>query len=390
MNDFLDHWQLILVPVFFALGWMAARIDMRQVVLESRALPRSYFTGLNFLLNEQPDRAIDSFLEVARVDSQTVELHFALGNLFRRRGETERAIRMHQNLLDLPDVEEKHRLHAMIELGQDFLRAGLLDRAEDIFNRLQDTPQATEAKRYLLEIYQLGKEWQKAIDLARELPEIASPKEVAEYYCELAAGDIMRSRSDAAREHLAAALRENRNCVRANVLLGDLLAQEGQTEAAIATWQRVEQQDPDYLSLLAHRLLEAYRKLDRRAEGVALLRGYLEHYPSLDLIEVVYQLVLECEGMEAAYRLVQAELQRHPSLVGLEKLMSARLPLATPDSQGDLELARTIIQNYTRRLSRYRCNHCGFKARQYYWRCPACGDWESTPPRRNEEFDQNL
>lgn len=390
MNDFLDHWQLILVPVFFALGWIAARIDMRQVVQESRALPRSYFTGLNFLLNEQPDRAIDSFLEVARVDSQTVELHFALGNLFRRRGETERAIRMHQNLLDLPDVEEKHRLHAMIELGQDFLRAGLLDRAEDIFNRLQDTPQATEAKRYLLEIYQLGKEWQKAIDLARELPEIASPKEVAEYYCELAAGDIMRSRSDAAREHLAAALRENRNCVRANVLLGDLLAQEGQTEAAIATWQRVEQQDPDYLSLLAHRLLEAYRKLDRRAEGVALLRGYLEHYPSLDLIEVVYQLVLECEGMEAAYRLVQAELQRHPSLVGLEKLMSARLPLATPDSQGDLELARTIIQNYTRRLSRYRCNHCGFKARQYYWRCPACGDWESTPPRRNEEFDQNL
>ena len=390
MNDFLDHWQLILVPVFFALGWMAARIDMRQVVQESRALPRSYFTGLNFLLNEQPDRAIDSFLEVARVDSQTVELHFALGNLFRRRGETERAIRMHQNLLDLPEVEEKHRLHAMIELGQDFLRAGLLDRAEEIFNRLQDTPQATEAKRYLLEIYQLGKEWQKAIDLARELPEIASPKEVAEYYCELAAGDIMRSRSDAAREHLAAALRENRNCVRANVLLGDLLAQEGQTEAAIATWQRVEQQDPDYLSLLAHRLLEAYRKLDRRAEGVALLRGYLEHYPSLDLIEVVYQLVLECEGTEAAYRLVQAELQRHPSLVGLEKLMSARLPLATPDSQGDLELARTIIQNYTRRLSRYRCNHCGFKARQYYWRCPACGDWESTPPRRNEEFDQNL
>ncbi len=390
MNDFLDHWQLILVPVFFALGWLAARIDMRQVVQESRALPRSYFTGLTFLLNEQPDRAIDSFLEVARVESQTVELHFALGNLYRRRGETERAIRMHQNLLDLPDVEEKHRLHAMIELGQDFLRAGLLDRAEEIFNRLQDTPQATEAKRYLLEIYQLGKEWQKAIDLARELPEIASPKEVAEYYCELAAGDIMRSRSDAAREHLAAALRENRNCVRANVLLGDLLAQEGQTEAAIATWQRVEQQDPDYLSLLAHRLLEAYRKLDRRAEGVALLRGYLEHYPSLDLIEVVYQLVLECEGTEAAYRLVQAELQRHPSLVGLEKLMSARLPLATPDSQGDLELARTIIQNYTRRLSRYRCNHCGFKARQYYWRCPACGDWESTPPRRNEEFDQNL
>ena len=388
--NFDSIWFLMGLPAAFALGWLASRLDLRQLRTENRSAPKAYFKGLNHLLNEQQDQAIDAFIEAVQKDPETSELHFALGNLFRRRGETERAIRMHQNLLDLPDVEEKHRLHAMIELGQDFLRAGLLDRAEEIFNRLQDTPQATEAKRYLLEIYQLGKEWQKAIDLARELPEIASPKEVAEYYCELAAGDIMRSRSDAAREHLAAALRENRNCVRANVLLGDLLAQEGQTEAAIATWQRVEQQDPDYLSLLAHRLLEAYRKLDRRAEGVALLRGYLEHYPSLDLIEVVYQLVLECEGTEAAYRLVQAELQRHPSLVGLEKLMSARLPLATPDSQGDLELARTIIQNYTRRLSRYRCNHCGFKARQYYWRCPACGDWESTPPRRNEEFDQNL
>ncbi|WP_415035248.1 lipopolysaccharide assembly protein LapB [Azonexus sp.] len=390
MNDLLEHWQLILVPVFFALGWLAARIDMRQVVHESRALPRSYFAGLNFLLNEQPDRAIDSFLEVARVDSQTVELHFALGNLFRRRGETERAIRMHQNLLDLPDVEEKHRLHAMVELGQDFLKAGLLDRAEEIFNQLQGSSQAGEAKRYLLEIYQLGKEWQKAIDLAREMPEIATPQEVAEYYCELAASEIMRSQGELARSHLTAALQENRKCVRANVLLGDVQAQEGQTESAIATWQRVEQQDPAYLSLLAQRLMTAYRKLDRRAEGVALLRGYLEHYPSLDLIEVVYQLVLESEGSEAAYRLVQAELQRNPGLVGLEKLLSARLPLASPESQGDLELARSIIQNYTRRLSRYRCTHCGFKARQYYWRCPACGDWESTPPRRNEEFDQDL
>lgn len=390
MNDIFEYWQLLLVPVFFAVGWMAARIDMRQVVHESRALPRSYFTGLNFLLNEQPDKAIDSFLEVAKVDSQTVELHFALGNLFRRRGETERAIRMHQNLLGLPDIEEKHRLQAMVELGQDFLKAGLLDRAEEIFNKLVGTARDADAKRSLLEIYQVGKEWQKAIEIARELPDLASHKEIAEYYCELAAGEIMRSRSDSARAYLDVAMQENRKCVRASMLLGDLLAQEGRTEEAIAVWQGIEQQDPAYLSLVAQRLLDAYLKLSRRDEGIALLSGYLEHYPLLDLLDVVYQLVLEGQGNEAAYRLVRAELQRNPTLLGLEKLMSARLPLASPEVRGDVELAKSIIQGYTRRLSRYRCNNCGFKARQFYWRCPACGGWETNPPRRGEEFDQSL
>ncbi|WP_028995304.1 lipopolysaccharide assembly protein LapB [Azonexus hydrophilus] len=390
MNDIFEYWQLLLVPVFFAVGWMAARIDMRQVVHESRALPRSYFTGLNFLLNEQPDKAIDSFLEVAKVDSQTVELHFALGNLFRRRGETERAIRMHQNLLGLPDIEEKHRLQAMVELGQDFLKAGLLDRAEEIFNKLVGTARDADAKRSLLEIYQVGKEWQKAIEIARELPDLASHKEIAEYYCELAAGEIMRSRSDSARAYLDVAMQENRKCVRASMLLGDLLAQEGRTEEAIAVWQGIEQQDPAYLSLVAQRLLDAYLRLSRRDEGIALLSGYLEHYPSLDLLDVVYQLVLEGQGNEAAYRLVRAELQRNPTLLGLEKLMSARLPLASPEVRGDVELAKSIIQGYTRRLSRYRCNNCGFKARQFYWRCPACGGWETNPPRRGEEFDQSL
>ena len=390
MNDLFEHWQLLLIPVFFAMGWLAARVDMRQVVRESRALPRSYFKGLNFLLNEQPDKAIDSFLEVARVDSQTVELHFALGNLFRRRGETDRAIRMHQNLLALPDVEEKHRLLAMLELGQDFLKAGLLDRAEDIFNKLIGTARESDAKRALLEIYQVGKEWQKAIDIARELPEVASHKEIAEYYCELAAGEIMRSRPDSARQYLDIAMQENRKCVRASILLGDLLSQEGKPEEAILVWQGIEQQDTAYLSLVAQRLLETYRKLSRLPEGVALLTGYLEHYPSLDLLDVVYQLVLESQGNEAAYRMVRAELQRNPSLLGLEKLMSARLPLASPEVRGDIDLAKTIIQGYTRRLSRYRCNNCGFKARQFYWRCPACGGWETNPPRRSEEFDQSL
>ena len=390
MNELIEYWQLLLIPVFFGLGWAAARVDMRQVVHESRALPRSYFQGLNFLLNEQPDKAIDSFLEVAKVDSQTVELHFALGNLFRRRGETERAIRMHQNLIDLPEVEERIRLQALSELGQDYLKAGLLDRAEEMFNKLLGTALEEEAKRNLLEIYQLEKEWLKAVTIARELPDVASHREIAEYYCELAASEIMRSRPDEARQYLDGAMQENRKCVRASLLQGDLLLQEGKPQAAIEAWQRIEQQDPAYLALVAQRLLEAYRKQERLAEGIALLSGYLERYPSLDLLEVVYQLVLESEGTEAAYRLVRGELQRNPTLLGLEKLMSARLPLVSPEVRPDVELAKTIIQGYTKRLSRYRCDNCGFKARQFYWRCPACGGWETYPPRRSEEFDQSL
>ncbi len=364
MSDIFDYWQFLLIPIFFGLGWAAARVDMRQVVHESRALPRSYFQGLNFLLNEQPDKAIDSFLEVAKVDSQTVELHFALGNLFRRRGETERAIRMHQNLIDLPDLDEKVRLQALMELGQDYLKAGLLDRAEEIFNKLLGTGFEEDAKRNLLEIYQVEKEWLKAVEIARELPDVASHREIAEYYCELAANEIMRSRPNTAREYLEIAAQENRKCVRASLLQGDLLLQEGALSEAIAAWQKIEQQDPAYLALVAQRLLETYRKLGRPSEGVALLSGYLERYPSLDLLDVVYQLVLETEGVETAYRLVRAELQRNPTLLGLEKLMGARLPLVAPEVRPDVEMARTIIQGYTKRLSRYRCDNCGFKARQ--------------------------
>src|SRR5690349_22190837 len=124
-----EYWWLLGLPLFFGLGWMAARVDIRQIVTESRALPRSYFKGLNFLLNEQPDKAIEAFIEVVKVDPETVELHFALGSLFRRRGETERAIRMHKNLLERSDLGEEQRLHAMVELGEDYLKAGLLDRA---------------------------------------------------------------------------------------------------------------------------------------------------------------------------------------------------------------------------------------------------------------------
>ncbi len=383
----LEYWQLLFFPLFFALGWAAARIDIRHLVKESRALPRSYFQGLNFLLNEQPDRAIEAFVEAVRVDPQTVELHFALGSLFRRRGETERAIRMHQSLIERDDLPQDLKLQALSELGQDYLKAGLLDRAEEIFDKLRESPRAEDAKRNLLEIYQLEKDWEKAIAIAAELPDVASQKEIAEYYCELAAAEMIRSRPGAASGHLKSALDRNRKCVRASLLQGDIAAQQDNLAEAIACWQRIEQQDPPYLALVAKRLLEAFRKLERRDEGLLLLRGYLERYPSLDLLDVVFQLVLECEGPEAAYVLVRDELKRNPTLLGFDKLIEARSLVTPPESRADLDLAKGIVQGYTRRLARYRCDNCGFKARQFYWRCPACGGWETYSPKRTEEFD---
>jgi lipopolysaccharide biosynthesis regulator YciM len=383
----LEYWQLLFFPLFFGLGWAAARIDIRHLVRESRALPRSYFRGLNFLLNEQPDRAIEAFVEAVRVDPETVELHFTLGSLFRRRGETERAIRMHQSLIERDDLPQELKLQALSELGQDYLKAGLLDRAEEIFDKLRDSPRAEDAKRNLLEIYQLEKDWDRAIAIAAELPDFASQKEIAEYHCELAAAEMIRARPDAAAERLKSALERNRKCVRASLLQGDIDAQQGRLEEAIACWQRIEQQDPVYLALVAKRLLDAFRRLARCDEGLLLLRGYLERYPSLDLLDVVFQLILEAEGPEVAYSLVRDELKRNPTLLGLDKLIEARLLISPPQFRPDLDLAKGIVQAYTRRLARYRCDNCGFKARQFYWRCPACGGWETYSPKRSEEFD---
>lgn len=382
-----EYWQLLLFPLFFGLGWAAARIDIKHLVKESRALPRSYFQGLNFLLNEQPDKAIESFIEVVKVDPQTVELHFALGSLFRRRGETERAIRMHQNLIDRVDLASELKLQALSELGQDYLKAGLLDRAEEMFTKLRGTSRDEEAKRNLLEIYQLEKDWQKAIAIAKEMPDYATQKEIANYYCELAAAEMINSRPETARNYLDSALSLHRNCVRASLLQGDLWEQEGNPAAAIEAWKRIESQNPAYLALVAQKILNAYLKLERRDEGLQLLRGYLASYPSLDLLETVFRLVLAGEGAEVAYRLVRDELRRNPTLLGLDKLLEAQLLGAPPERRQDLELVRNLVHNHTRRLARYRCDNCGFKARQFYWRCPACGGWETYPPKRSEEFD---
>ena len=245
----IEYWWLLALPLFFALGWLAARIDIKHLLSESRALPTSYFKGLNFLLNEQPDKAIEAFIEVVKVEPQTIELHFALGSLFRRRGEVERAIRMHQNLVERADLPQQQKLDALYELAQDYLKAGLLDRAEELFAKLKGTSHAEAALKYLLEIYEQEKDWQKAVDTAQHLEVVTGQshqKEIANFYCEMASKEIMDSRPEAARPHLAQALSHHRLCVRANMLLGDLEIALEHFDAAIEAWKRIETQNPAY------------------------------------------------------------------------------------------------------------------------------------------------
>jgi lipopolysaccharide biosynthesis regulator YciM len=390
-----EYWWLLGFPIFFGLGWLAARVDIRHLVRDSRALPNSYFKGLNFLLNEQPDKAIEAFIEVVKVDPETVELHFALGSLFRRRGEYDRAIRMHQHLLERADLGVEQRSAALFELGQDYLKAGILDRAEDVFQKLSDGAQtgaqAGESRRYLLEIYQQEKDWDKATAMAQRLEKETGEsraKELAHFLCERAVVDVTHSRPDSARRHLESALEANRKSVRASLQLGDLEKGFGSLDLAIEHWKRIESQNPAYLALAAQRLLEAYREKGKLEEGLTLLAGYLERYPSLDLLDAVFQTTLESKGPEAAYKLVRDELRRNPTLLGLDRLLEAQIVGAEkPERRHDLELVRSLVHSHTRRLARYRCESCGFKARQFHWVCPACGGWETYPPRRSEEFD---
>ena len=389
----IELWWLLVLPVFFGLGWIAARIDIKHLLKESRVLPRSYFKGLNFLLNEQPDQAIEAFIEAARVDPETIELHFALGNLFRRRGETDRAIRVHQNLIERDSLSAAQRLHALSELGQDYLKAGLLDRAEDIFLKLRGTDRNEEALKSLLEIYQQEKDWAKAIDIAEAIPNHSDhiwQKEIAEFRCEMAANEMLHDRHDEARHLLDEALAANRKCVRATLLQGDLAAKLGAGEAAINHWKAIEQQNPVYLALAAEKLMAVHIQLGRMEQGIQLLRGWLERHPSLDLLDAVFRAELENDGAEAAYALVRDELRRNPTLLGLDKLLEAQILVVPPERRADLELIKNLIHNHTRRVARYRCDACGFKARQFYWRCPGCGGWETYPPKRTEEFDITL
>lgn len=384
-----EPWHLLVLPIVFAIGWFARGYEARARGRDQGTAPQSMFRGLNLLLNEQADKAIDAFIEVVRLDPETIELHYALGNLFRRRGEVDRAVRIHTHLLNRADLPARERANALAELAQDYLKGGLLDRAEQSFTSLlEDTRHRLPALRALLRIYQMEREWLKAIDTARRLEREGGEVhhvDIAHFYCELADAALAHDALDDAQQYLDGALVADRRSLRATLLAGDLAARRGDGAGAVKHWLQLGALAPEYLTLVADRLSLAMDALGRRDEALNLLRRSLLDAPSVDMLEVVYKRVADWEGAAPAEALLRDELKRHPSLLGFEKLLALRSAAVKGDPE--LDLLRNLLHAQTRKLARYRCSKCGFRAREFHWQCPGCTSWDSYPPRRVEELD---
>lgn len=374
----------LLLPAAAASGWFAARLEYRRQQRQNFDLPAAYFKGLNFLLNEQPDKAIEIFIKVLEVNSETVETHLALGNLFRRRGEVERAIRIHQNLIARPTLDREQRSHALLELGQDYLKAGLLDRAENLFLELSEISAHSEpALKLLLHIYQQEKEWEKAIPVARKLGRVSGRKMddvIAHYYCELAEQDLIRHNTSAAREHLRQALHTDPNCVRASILLGDLEAEEGRLREAIRAWRRVEEQDAHYLGEVAGRIADAYRRLGDEQGLYDYFHTALHRHGGVALALTFASVIRDRDGVDAAEKFVIDWLRRRPNVHGLHALIDLNLMEAVGSARDDLLLLKGIIESLRAEHLGYACTQCGFKGRTLHWLCPSCHGWNTVKP----------
>jgi lipopolysaccharide assembly protein B len=398
MEDF-EFWWLLALPLFFGFGWAAARVDARHQIRASSRLPDSYFAGLNFLLNEQHDKAIDAFVDVVKLEPETLDLHFALGSLFRRRGESDRAIRVHQNLVGRNDLEPAQRDHALYELGQDFLRAGLLDRAEDAFSRLEGSSYGVAALRNQLSIAQMVRDWTLAIELAQRLQRDAGTEQrhlIAHFHCELAqqalTGGSPETRHEVARREIDAALAAEPDHPRPWLVRGEAAFVEGEYDDAIDAWRQVLRLSPAHLAVIGERWLQAHERLECGDEGLQVLEQVQRDHGSIDAVRAIARFRARRDGPQASVEWLQAELARAPSLLGLEQLLELRRAAGADAGTGsglstDAELTTTLIMRQAARLSRFVCSHCGFKAKQFYWQCPGCNDWDSYPPKRTEELE---
>ncbi|MBY0345350.1 MAG: lipopolysaccharide assembly protein LapB, partial [Neisseriaceae bacterium] len=255
-------WWLGLLPIFFGLGWLAARVDMNSVLKQAASVPTVFFKALDALVDNQTDMATRSLAEMAR-QTNDADLQLTLGKLYRQRGENDLAIRLHQKMLDMPDLIGQKRDAALFELAQDFHKLGLVDRAESLLLTLQESHVSLFAKRLLLSIYQQDRNWRKAIEMASALRDDAHhfSHEVAQFYCELAQAAFYHTDYQEAKLLIKEAFLYNRRCVRANIILGDVAEAEGDDEAAIEAWQAIEQQNADYLGMVSERLFNAYYRL---------------------------------------------------------------------------------------------------------------------------------
>ncbi len=375
-------WILIGLPLAFALGWIASRLDLRQLRIANRQAPRAYFKGLNYLLNEQQDQAIDAFIEAVQNDPDTSELHFALGNLFRRRGEYDRAVRVHEHLLARADLSAADRQRAQHGLALDFLKAGLLDRAEDALRKLEGTAYEGQARLARLAIYERSREWPQAAQVAELLERSGEANfsvRQAHYRCEQAREAFAQGDTDRALALLQSIVKDIPHAPRARILLGQLLLTRQQAaEALIALQPLFEQHDPT-APLAASSLVKAAQACGQEAAVRQLLQDFYQQQPSLDVLEALVSLGQPTTS-EARQPFLQ-HLQKHPSL-----LAASRWLAAAPAQEAVPPAVQKALDSAARPLARYRCAACGFEAKEHFWHCPGCQAWDSYPPRRVEEL----
>jgi lipopolysaccharide biosynthesis regulator YciM len=381
--EFDLNWILLGLPLAFGLGWLASRLDLRQLKLENRQTPKAYFKGLNYLLNEQQDKAIDAFIEAVQHDPDTSELHFALGNLFRRRGEYERAVRVHQHLLSRADLTQTDRDRAQHALALDYLKAGLLDRAEDALGKLEGTAYQNQAHLALLSIYERSRDWAKASTVAKKLNATEQGSfqgRLAHYLCEQAAALDDLQHSQEVTDLLQQAIAVAPLAARAHIALARMYERTQQSALAYATLESLATQIPSALPLIAKQLVDLSQTLHCSAQAQALLQKSYAQAPSLDVLNALVLLTNNQPALVSA--LYAQHLEREPSLVAATQWI-ANEKFEHEEFHPQVQRA---LERAAKPLQRYRCAACGFEATQHFWQCPGCQAWDSYPTRRVEEL----
>jgi lipopolysaccharide biosynthesis regulator YciM len=373
---------LILLPLAAWAGWWAARGTARRGERKrNRLFSNRYFQGLNYLLNEQPDKAIQVFLEMAEVNKDTVETHLALGSLFRRRGEVDRAIRLHQNIISKRSLDDTQRTLALLELGEDYMRAGLFDRAERLFSELiERETHAPSALRNLLDIYQQEREWEKALKIGEHLQKLDTPGVtvcMSHFCCEMAEAELKAGRAEAARKHLRKARRLDPQSIRAQLISARIAEHKEDYPAAMECYEQVAEMDGGYLPELIEAYFECAEKAGFGDQAQAQLEAWSQQYDGVSIVLKQVQLLERSNGIGEAAAYLSGVLEKRPSVRGLDKLMQLKLE-GGPEIDAGEEILRSVARRLLESQSTYRCSHCGFSGHNHHWQCPSCKQWSTT------------
>lgn len=375
---------ILLLPLAALSGWlMASRYHRHGERKQHSSISSNYFRGLNYLLNEQPDKAIEVFLRLAEINQETVETHLALGNLFRRRGEVDKAIRFHRHIMTRPNLSDQHRTQALLELGEDYMRAGLLDRAEKLFSELGDEGRCSEtAARSLLSIYQQEKDWGRAIVQARALQRASGEPTsglVAMFHCELAEEALQRGDSAGVSSQLESARSYQKDCTRASLIEGELAFSQERWEAASTAYRRACDQDPDLITLVLESLLECHARQGGHDSLSDWLTSLAPRASTAAPILAIARLQVERDPA-GAIRFLLDHLQERPSVRGLHYLLDLMHKYDHDLDEIDPGLLRQLMRNLLKGQPRFRCQQCGFSGQTWHWQCPSCRQWDTTRP----------